>query len=418
MDVRIVMAMMALVALVAGCGTANQPAGLGGSESGAPGPGEGSHPADSSDGEATAQCPITVGASLSQTGDYARIAADQQAAYELFVERLNQDGGLLGCDVELIVYDDRSSPETGARLYERLISEDEVDLLMGPYSSAVTGGVMPVVERYEMVNIAPMASADELFEQGFKWSFQGLTPASKYLVGALEIMKAERLSTVAYIGEDTAFPAAIANGLDEGQQDGGYELVFSQLYPKGTTDFSALISQIGQLKPDAIFGGTYAQDAIAITGQLAEQGVSAPIIALTVGAAEDEYYESVGDDGDLIMGASHWEPSLDTPGNQEFVTAYEAKTGRAPGYHAAGSYGAFEVLVAAVRACECLDQARIREEILALDTDNVFGPFNVDESGAQVDKIGFMIQWMEGKKEIIWPFDVSSTEYVVPHPGF
>lgn len=363
------------------------------------------------------ECPIKVGASLSQTGDYARIAADQQAAYELFVAQLNAGDGLLGCDVELIVYDDRSTPETGARLYERLITEDKVDLIMGPYSSGVTGGVMPVVERYGMVNIAPMASADELFEQGFTWSFQGLTPASKYLQGAIEIMQEEGLRTIAYIGEDTAFPAAILKSLEE-EQGETFELVFSELYPKGTTDFSALISQIGQAAPDAIFGGTYAQDAIAITGQLAEQGVSAPVIALTVGAAEDEYYESVGEDGQLIMGASHWEPSLDTPGNADFVAAYEEATGRRPGYHAAGSYGSFQALAEAVRRCECLDQEQIRQQVIDLEMDNVFGPFDVDETGAQVDKIGFMIQWMDGEKEIIWPFDVASTDYVVPHPGF
>jgi branched-chain amino acid transport system substrate-binding protein len=406
-----------LTLLLAACATENAPE----APAAAPG-GEDTGEETAADAGAAsggdAECPVKIGASLSQTGDYARIAADQQAAYELFVTQLNEEGGLLGCDVELTVYDDRSTPETGARLYERLITEDEVDLIMGPYSSAVTGGMMPIAERYNMVNIAPMASSDELFQQGFQYSFQVITPASKYLEGALQIMEEEGLKTIAYIGEDTAFPAAIAAALEVESPKRGYELVFSQLYPKGTTDFSALISQMGQLQPDAIFGGTYAQDAIAITGQLAEQGVNAPIIALTVGAAENEYYESVGQTGELIMGASHWEPGLETPGNQEFVAAYEEATGREPGYHAAGSYAGMQVLADAVRACECLDQDQIREELIGLETETVFGPFDVDETGAQVSKIGFMIQWVDGEKQIVWPFDVASDDYVVPHPAW
>lgn len=395
----------ALALGLAACGTANTPVA---EES--PDGGDGGEQTQAADGEV--ECPIKIGASLSQTGDYARIAADQQAAYELFVQQMNEEGGLLGCDVELIVYDDQSTPETGARLYERLITEDEVDLIIGPYSSAVTGGMMPIAERYEMVNVAPMASSDELFEQDFTYSFQVITPASQYLAGALEIMEQEGLSTIAYIGEDTAFPAAIQVALED-QQD--FELVFSQLYPKGTTDFSSLISQIGQAEPDAIFGGTYAQDAIAITNQLQEQGVNAPIIALTVGAAENEYAESVGDSAQHIMGASHWEPALETPGNAEFVEAYKAAVDKEPGYHAAGSYAGMQVLIEAVRACECLDQEQIRSELVDLETDTVFGPFDVNETGAQVAKIGFMVQWFDGAKEIIWPFDVATTEYVVPH---
>lgn len=411
----------AFTLLLAACGTANVPGGAGQTEAGPTGVGPTGteQTGDATAGGAgSAECPITIGASLSQTGDYARIAADQQAAYEMFVEQLNEEDGLLGCDVELIVYDDRSTPETGARLYERLITEDQVELIIGPYSSAVTGGMMPIAERYEMVNIAPMGSSDELFEQGFTYSFQVITPASQYLTGALEIMQEEGLTTLAYMGEDTAFPAAVRDALEEGQEDGGYEVVFSELYPAGTTDFSSLITQIGDAEPDAIFGGTYAEDAIAITGQLEEQGVNAPVIALTVGAAENEYYESVGEAGELMMGASHWEPSLDTPGNPEFVAAYEEQFDREPGYHAAGSYAGMQVLAEAVNACECLDQAQIRDALIGLETETVFGPFDVDEAGAQVAKIGFMIQWMDGEKEIIWPFDAATSDYVVPHPDW
>jgi branched-chain amino acid transport system substrate-binding protein len=363
---------------------------------------------------ADSDAPIKIGASLSLTGEYARIAVDQQEAYELFVEQTNANGGLLGRELELVVYDDQSTPETGARLYERLITEDEVDFIMGPYSSAVSGGMMPIAERYEMVNIAPMASSDALFEQGFTWSFQVITPASLYLEGALDIMEEEGYTTFAYIGEDTAFPAALETGLQAAAEERGMEMVFSELYPQGTTDFSSLLLQISAAEPDAIFGGTYAEDAIAITGQMQEQGVIADIVALTVGAAENEYAESVGSSAEEIMGASHWEPQLETPGNPEFVEAYTEAVGREPGYHAAGSYAGMQVLAMAIESCDCLEQDRVREELVNLETETVFGAFDVDETGAQVAKTGIIVQWFDGVKEIIWPFEIATTDYVVP----
>ncbi|MPZ92282.1 MAG: ABC transporter substrate-binding protein [Actinobacteria bacterium] len=362
--------------------------------------------------EVSEEGPITIGASLSLSGEYARIAVDQHNAYKLWVKQINESGGLLGRQVELTVLDDRSSPETGARLYERLITEEDVDLIMGPYSSAVTGGMMNIAERYEMVNIAPMGSADELFQQGAQYSFQVITPASHYLDGALDFMEEAGLKSFVVVGEDSAFPAALLAGLEDVADERGFELLYSELYPVGTRDFSAIIGKIEEAQPDAIMGGTYAEDAVAFTQQLKEQGVDAPIIALTVGAAENEYWESVGDAGQHIMGASHWEPGLDTPGNEEFVEAYTDEYEKDPGYHAAGSYAGMQILGEAVEACECFDHQQIREELIDMETETVFGEFDVDENGAQVGKIGVMVQWFDGKKEIVWPDDQATADWV------
>lgn len=418
---HLLIALVAMSMLLAACGQARAPGGgevAPGDDVAAEGGGTEQGTDAAPAGGEQVSCPLQVGASLSLTGTYARTAADVANAYNLWVQETNANGGLLGCDVELTVLDDRSEPETGARLYERLITEDQVDLIIGPYSSAVSGAMMPIAERHQMVNIAPMASSDELFQQGFEWSFQVITPASQYLDGALDIMEEEGLTTIAYYGEDTAFPSALLAGLQQVAPERGFEIVYNQLYPVGTTDFSAILSQIGAAQPDAIFGGTYAQEAITSTGQMAELGVNAPIIALTVGAAENEYGEAVGENAQQIMGASHWEPSLDTPGNQEFVDAYTAEFGREPGYHAAGAYAGMKILQQAVEACECTDQQRIREEIINLQTETVFGEFDVDETGAQIAKAGVLIQWLDGQKQIVWPFDIAGTEYVVPHASW
>jgi branched-chain amino acid transport system substrate-binding protein len=105
-----------------------------------------------------AQAPIRIGASLSLTGTYAALGQNQQRGYQLCARQVNEKGGVLGRKVEFVFYDDQSQPATGVRLYERLITQDRVELVMGPYSSAISEAVANVNEKYKMPMIAPMAS--------------------------------------------------------------------------------------------------------------------------------------------------------------------------------------------------------------------------------------------------------------------
>lgn len=374
---------------------------------------------DGTGAAAEADCPIRIGASLSLTGTYARTAADQQASYELFVSQVNEEGGLLGCDVELTVYDDESTPETGARLYQRLITQDQVDLLIGPYSSAVSGAVMPITDRHEMATVFPMAASDDLFDQGFEWAFQVITPASKYVDGIIDIMQDEGLERIAYMGSESSYPITLRDTLEAGQEEFGYELSHVGLWPPGTTDFSTLVARAGQSDPDVIIGATAGSDeSILFARALEEQGVEAPIIVVASGGAEPDFQEALQRSADHIMASTHWEPGIETPGGAEFTSAYTEKTDREPGYHAATSYAGMEILAEAVRSCGCLDQAQIRQAIIDMETETVFGGFDVDEDGAQLAKSSFILQWIDGEKVLVWPSEVAEQEPVVPHPGW
>src|SRR5262245_61600501 len=105
-----------------------------------------------------AQSPIRIGASLSLTGTYAKLGKNQHEGYQLCQKDLNAKGGLLGRKVEFVVYDDQSMPPTGVRLYEKLITEDKVDVVMGPYSSPITEAVAGVTEKYKKVMVSPLAA--------------------------------------------------------------------------------------------------------------------------------------------------------------------------------------------------------------------------------------------------------------------
>ena len=114
---------------------------------------------------ALAQGPLKIGASLSLTGTYAALGQNQNRGYQLCVKHVNEKGGVLGRKIEFVVYDDQSQPATGVRLYEKLITQDKVDALLGPYSSAITEAVANVNDRYKMPMVAPMASTTSIFKK-------------------------------------------------------------------------------------------------------------------------------------------------------------------------------------------------------------------------------------------------------------
>ena len=164
--------------------------------------------------DADAQAPIRIGASLSLTGTYAKLGKYQHEGYQLCQKDLNAQGGLLGRKVEFVVYDDQSMPPTGVRLYERLLTEDRVDVVMGPYSSPVTEAVANVTEKYKKVMVAPLAATTGIFrkEPRRKYIFMVLSPAEVYFDGLTDIATKRGLKTVAVVNEDTLFSKAAAAG--------------------------------------------------------------------------------------------------------------------------------------------------------------------------------------------------------------
>src|SRR5438045_972675 len=164
---------------------------------------------------ATAQAPIRIGASLSLTGTYAKLGKNQHEGYQLCEKDLNAKGGLLGRKVQFVVYDDQSLPATAVRLYEKLITEDKVDGVMGPYSSPVTEASVNVTEKYKKVMVAPLAATTSIFKKGRKYIFMIVSPAEVYLEGLVEIAAKRGYKTIAIINEGTLFPKSSAQGTEE-----------------------------------------------------------------------------------------------------------------------------------------------------------------------------------------------------------
>jgi branched-chain amino acid transport system substrate-binding protein len=330
------------------------------------------------------------------------------------VEEVNARGGLLGRQVVLKYYDDESKPETGAKLYEKLITDDKVDLLIGPYSSSVTMAASTVAEKHGFPMVSSGASASEIWARGYKNIFGLYTPANTYMDQILEFVKTKGLKRVALIWENTEFPRDVANGVRAKAKSLGMKLVFEEEYGKASTDFTSMIIKMKARKPDVVIGGSYLPDSVAFMRQAKENRLYAKIFAFAVGPGLPDFGQNLGLDAEGVMGNTQWEPTLKLPGVQAFVEKYKAKYGHEPGYHAAGGYGAGQVLEAAVKKAGSLERDKIRRALAELDIVTTFGRYKVDATGKQIGKPGYTVQWIDGERELVLPSEIATHKPIYP----
>jgi len=362
--------------------------------------------------------PIRLGASLSLTGTYAKLGKNQHEGYKLCEKDLNAKGGLLGRKVEFVVYDDQSTPATAVRLYEKLITEDKVDGIMGPYSSPVTEASANVTEKYKKVMVSPLAATTSIFkkEPRRKYIFMVISPAEGYMEGLVDMGARRGLKTVAVVNEDTLFSKAAAAGAVESAKKKGLQVVFQEAYPKGNTDFSALLTKLKSVNPDILAAATYFDDAVALTRQMKELNVNPKMYAVTVGGDLPEFYDTLKGSAEHIYGATQWEPVLNYPGNKEWYEAYKAEFKHEPSYHSAAGYAGCLIYAEGVKRAGSLDADRVREQLLKLETRTMFGDYKVDGDGFQVAHKMVTFQWQKEKKVVVWPDDLAQGKIVFPTP--
>jgi branched-chain amino acid transport system substrate-binding protein len=330
-----------------------------------------------------AQRPIRIGASASRTGVYAALGQKQLRGYQLCVQHANDRGGVLGRKLELVVEDDQSQGATAAAIYEKLITQDKVDLVLGQYGSPMTAPVANVTEKHRMPMVAPTIGTTSFFK-----------------------------------------------GVSELAKKRGLQVVFAEAYPKGTTDFAAILTRVRATAPDALGAATYFDDAVAITRQMKELNLNPRMYAATIGPGQPEFYDQLGRSAEFVYGPSQWEPEFVTiragglipiarhyPGAREFVEAHSrAYPGADLSYQTAAGYAGCQVLTEAVRRTGSLDREKVRDAILKLDFNTIFGPFRVDGDGLQIAHKMVMFQWQDGKKVIVWPEELAPGKPRFPTP--
>jgi branched-chain amino acid transport system substrate-binding protein len=367
---------------------------------------------------ASAEQSLRIGATMSITGKaYSVQGGYGREGYLLCEKHVNMNGGLLGRPIEFVIYDDASDEKTAAGLYEKLIVEDKVDVVLGPYGSAITDVVADVIEKHRKLMIAPHAATTSIWEKGRRYLIMVLAPVDGVAVGVLDVAARNGLKTVAVIYQDALLPKAVARGTRELAISNGLNVVFFEPYPNGVADFSGILNTVKAAKPDVlVLASIRLDDLVTIARQMRDVDLNVAMMsALPYGLLPD-YYKKLGKDAEFAYSGTFWEAGLPNPGNQEFVAAYQKEFSRAPAVQSANSYAGCQLLAEAARRAGSAESDKLREALLALRTKTVLGDFAVDERGFQVGQKAVTIQWQDGKQAVVWPNDLASGRLRFPTP--
>ncbi len=361
--------------------------------------------------------PIRIGATMSETGAYSTQGIPARNGYRLCARHANDQGGVLGRDVEFVIHDDQSDSDKAIVLYEKLITEVKVDAVMGPYGSTLTEAVAPVTEKYRQVMISPLAATTSIWEQGREYLFMVLPPAELFLAGLIDMADENDLGKVAILAEYALFPKAAGTGAADLARERGMEVVLDETYSSGTRDFSGLLERFDS-KGVEVFGMAASSlgDFILVVDQMAEMDIDVAMFGTS--GAVNEFQKALGERAEYAYGLSAWEPSLENPGIERFVSDYEEEFDTAPSFHAAGAYGSCQLFLEAIGRAESLDADKLRETLLDLEMTTVFSDYAVDERGYQTANKGLFIQWQDGEKVVVWPEDVATGQARFPTPGW
>ena len=337
--------------------------------------------------------------------------------YLLCQRHANEKGGVLGRRIEFVLYDDQSMGKTAAGLYEKLITQDKVDTVLGPYGSGITEAVADVNEKHRMLMIAPTAATTSIWEKGRRYLIMVLSPAEGLTEGLLDLAVRNGFKTLAVVQQDALLTNAIIKGASELAKNKGLELVLLESYRSTPGNFSGLLNKAAAAKPDVLVAASIRfEDLLAITRKLKELDISPAMVGAVPYGLLPDYYTQLGKDAEFVYSGSFWDPALPYPGNQEFVAAYEKEFGHAPAVQSAGAYVGCQLLLDAIRRTGGVDSEKLRDILLTFRTKTLFGDFAVNERGYQTAHKAVTIQWQDGKQVVVWPDEVAIGKARLPTP--
>lgn len=369
---------------------------------------------------------LSIGASLPLTGDFSEPGGAAKQGYEVWQALVNADGGLLGKQVKLVIKDDSSNQNTIVTDYNALISQDNVDLLLGTFSSLLNLPASSVAEKNRMLYVEPAGGSPDMFNRGYKYLFfaQQATADKQGLVFAdwvKNLPPDQRPKTAAYPTLDDPFAAPNVDGIRAVLEGAGIKTVYKTTYAIDTKNFDSIVAAMKSANPDLVVHGATFEDGVGLTRAMLKSGFTPKMFYETsTPSFADQYVKAVGEKNtEGVMYAVSYSPEADTPGNPEFVAQYKKMFGTdIPPEDAADAYAAAEVMQSAVEAVGSIDdQAKLADWLRANPVDTILGQLSWDETGAP--ESDFLIgQWLNGTAEIVLPPEVATAEAEVGwHPG-
>jgi branched-chain amino acid transport system substrate-binding protein len=371
---------------------------------------------------------IVFGAPISLTGSLAKEGGLTRDGYEIWKDKYNEAGGIkVGgkmYKIETKYYDDESDAQKSATLAEKLIKEDKVNFLLGPYGTSGTLQVSTVAEKNKIPMIEGNGAAESIFSQGYQYTFGVLSPAQNYLRGAIDMALAQnpKPATAAVLSADDPFSVEVADAARKYAESKGLQVVYYQKYPNAATELRAPLTEAKAKSPDLLLNSGHLQESLAIMQQSKELGFSPKAFAFSVGPSIQDFQTTLKNDANFVFGGTQWTSAMKFQGDDLFKTpeAYNAqymeKFKYEPAYQSAESTACGVAYVKALEAAGSLDPKAVRDAISKLDFMSFYGQIKFDERGINTFKAMAVEQWQDGKRVTVWPADAANAKPVWPTP--
>ena len=375
---------------------------------------------------------IVLGAAVSLTGKYSTNGKNTKDGYDLAVERVNEMGGVKvgGKTYKLKVtyYDDESTSARGAQLVERLINQDHVQFVLGPYSSGLTKAIAPVTEKYHIPMVEGNGADRDLFTKGYKYLFAVLNTSDYYLRAAIQLAaekareagKDPSTLKVAIAVENDNFSKDVRDGVAEDAEKLGMKVVVDDKLPAELNDMSATLTKVKALKPDILVVSGHDKGATLAVRQVAASQVYVPMLALTH-CDSAQIAEKQGKAAEYAVCGSQWDRSLSYKGHffgtaEEYAQRFQKRFNYEPPYQAAESTASVLAFVDAFQRAGSLDKDKVRDALAKTDLQTMYGPIKFDASGKNIAKSMVLYQVQGGKYKVVAPTKWAEAKIVYPAP--
>jgi branched-chain amino acid transport system substrate-binding protein len=385
-------------------------------------------------GTAWAQDTIVLGAAVSVTGKYSTNGKNTKDGYDLAVKMINDKGGVKVGDktykLEVKYYDDESTPARGTELAERLIQQDGVKFMLGPYSSGLTKAIAPVTEKFQVPMVEANGASRSLFTSGYKYLFAVLSTSEQYLTSAIALA-AERAEAegkkpselkLAMAFENDPFSQDVRDGVLDDAKRFGMQIVIDDKLPKDLNDMAATLTKVKAVKPDILVVSGHDKGATTAVRQIAEMKVDVPMLAITH-CDSAQVAENLGAAAEYTLCASQWASTLsykdDLFGSAaDYAKLFKQTYDYEPPYQAAESSAAVQVFADAFTRAGSLDPQAVRDAIAATEIETFYGNIKFDETGKNIAKPMVLFQVLNGEYQVVAPTKWAAVKFVHPRPDW
>jgi len=368
------------------------------------------------------QKPIVIGGSLPLTGRFAETAKWIEKGMKYWASEINAQGGLLGRQVEFIIYDDESDAKKAVTFAEKAITVDKVDLLFGGYPGTAARAVMPVAEKHKYVYVS-MGGHMKSFEQGYTYSIGGPPLMGEWWYeGFYQWLKTvpadQRPKRAAVYTMNNPIGASLTDAINRMSKDLGVEQVINEKYNLPLPDATPLIMKAKQLNCDILFSNGFFADGVMTIRAAKALDYNPKAILQGVGSVIPAWVKELGKDGDFVFSGTSLHNRLNYPGNDK-LNAYVKKEYNLDGYplYFGFGYAWMQTLSQGVEGADSLDQTEIRDWLKSNTVNTIAGPMSFDEKGLP-KPIDFLTQVINGQVELVWPKAVRTHAPVYPKPAW